>query len=164
MRYCSKNSISMTLLPPHRHLRHKPNRGALEVVALVLVAATPSALPNLDGIDVVFNSCRSRLLLGYELRAAVRAVGFQPRLRHRPERVVGHHRFAIPSAPGVCSRTWRGAWNPHSRAAAALREGLEETLTVMRLQLPETLRRVLSSTNLIENLFSARGIARPVTR
>ena len=39
-------------------------------------------------------------------------------------------------------------------AAASLREGLEETLTVMRLDLPESLERVLSSTNLIENLFS----------
>jgi putative transposase len=35
-----------------------------------------------------------------------------------------------------------------------LREGLEETLTVMRLDLPDSLERVLSSTNLIENLFS----------
>ncbi len=39
-------------------------------------------------------------------------------------------------------------------AAASLREGLDETLTVMRLELPESLERVLSSTNLIENLFS----------
>jgi len=35
-----------------------------------------------------------------------------------------------------------------------VREGLEETLTVMRLHLPKSLERVLSSTNLIENLFS----------
>lgn len=42
----------------------------------------------------------------------------------------------------------------HPGAAGSLREGLEETLTVMRLELPETLERVLSSTNLIENLFS----------
>ena len=40
-------------------------------------------------------------------------------------------------------------------AAASLREGLEETLTVMRLDLPESLERVLSSTNLIENLLVA---------
>jgi len=39
-------------------------------------------------------------------------------------------------------------------AAASLREGLDETLTIMRLDLPESLNRVLSSTNLIENLFS----------
>ncbi len=50
-------------------------------------------------------------------------------------------------------------------AAASLREGLEETLTVMRLGLPENLERVLSSSNLIENLFSrVREIARRVKR
>ncbi|MDO8433843.1 MAG: transposase [Candidatus Binatus sp.] len=42
----------------------------------------------------------------------------------------------------------------HPGAAAALREGLDETLTVMRLGLPQNLERVLSSPNLIENLFS----------
>jgi putative transposase len=48
-------------------------------------------------------------------------------------------------------------------AAASLREGLDETLTVMRLELPESLERVLSSTNLIENLFSrVREMARRV--
>lgn len=50
----------------------------------------------------------------------------------------------------------------HSGAAAALREGLDETLTVMRLDLPESLARVLCSTNLIENLFS-RGARDPAT-
>jgi len=50
-------------------------------------------------------------------------------------------------------------------AATSLREGLEETLTVMRLGLPESLERVLSSTNLIENLFSrVREMARRVRR
>jgi putative transposase len=53
----------------------------------------------------------------------------------------------------------------HPGAAASLREGLEETLTVMRLNLPESLERVLSSTNLIENLFSrVRETARRVKR
>jgi transposase-like protein len=51
----------------------------------------------------------------------------------------------------------------HPGAAASLREGVEETLTVMRLGLPENLERVLSSTNLIENLFSrVREIGRRV--
>jgi putative transposase len=46
-----------------------------------------------------------------------------------------------------------------------LREGLDETLTIMRLELPESLERVLSSTNLIENLFSrVRETARRVRR
>jgi len=50
-------------------------------------------------------------------------------------------------------------------AAGSLREGLDETLTVMGLHLSEALERVLSSTNLIENLFSrVREIARRVKR
>jgi len=53
----------------------------------------------------------------------------------------------------------------HPGAAASLREGLEETLIVMRLGLPGNLERVLSSTNLIENLFSrVREVARRVKR
>ena len=53
----------------------------------------------------------------------------------------------------------------HPGAAASLCEGLEETLTVMRLGLPENLERVLSSTNLIENLFGrVREIGRRVKR
>jgi hypothetical protein len=53
----------------------------------------------------------------------------------------------------------------HPSAAGSLREGLEGTLTVMRLDLPENLARVLSSTNLIEHLFSrVRDTARRVKR
>ena len=53
----------------------------------------------------------------------------------------------------------------HPAAAASSREGLDETLTVMCLGLPENLERVLSSTNLIENLFSrVRDIGRRVRR
>src|SRR5689334_11619621 len=48
-------------------------------------------------------------------------------------------------------------------AAAGLRDGLDETLTVMRLNLPASLARVLSSTNLSENLFSrVREVSRRV--
>ena len=53
----------------------------------------------------------------------------------------------------------------HPGAAASLREGVDETLTVMALHLSEALERVLSSTNLIENLFSrVREVARRVKR
>src|SRR5262249_15730451 len=49
--------------------------------------------------------------------------------------------------------------------AASVRGGPDETLSVMRLALPESLERVLSSTNLIENLFSrVREIGRRVRR
>lgn len=40
----------------------------------------------------------------------------------------------------------------HPGAAASLREGMEETLTVLRFGLPETLERTFASTNVIENL------------
>ncbi|MFH0902474.1 MAG: transposase [Pseudomonadota bacterium] len=46
-------------------------------------------------------------------------------------------------------------------AAASLREGMEETLTVIKLGLPETLRRSLSTTNAIENIM---GTVRRVSR
>ena len=42
----------------------------------------------------------------------------------------------------------------HPSAAASLREGLEETLTVVALGLPQALARTLSTTNPIENLNS----------
>jgi transposase-like protein len=49
----------------------------------------------------------------------------------------------------------------HPSAAASLREGLDETLTVMALRLPQALERTLSSTNVVENLI---GTTRRVTR
>ena len=50
-------------------------------------------------------------------------------------------------------------------AAASLREGLEETLTVLKLNLPALLLRSLSSTNAIESLMSTiRRVTRNVKR
>ena len=49
--------------------------------------------------------------------------------------------------------------------AASLREGLEETLTVLRLDLPPTLARTFRSTNAIESMISvAREHAKNVKR
>jgi transposase-like protein len=42
----------------------------------------------------------------------------------------------------------------HPAAAASLREGLDETLTVLRLAVPPTLARTLRSTNCIESMIS----------
>lgn len=50
-------------------------------------------------------------------------------------------------------------------AARSLEEGLEETLTLHRLELPESLRRAFRSTNMIESAFSmTRKYARNVKR
>jgi transposase-like protein len=89
-----------------------------------------------------------------------------------PERMRGQVNGAMSHAyaSGEVNRARRSLENlarrlehNHPSAAASLREGLDETLTVMRLDLPESLERVLSSTNLIENLFSrVREVARRV--
>ena len=53
----------------------------------------------------------------------------------------------------------------HPGAAGSLREGLEETLTVLRLDLPPTLERTFRSTNAIESMISiSRDHARNVKR
>ena len=55
--------------------------------------------------------------------------------------------------------------NGEDSAAASLREGLDETLTVLRLNLPKTLCRSFSTTNAIENMNgSLRRVARNVKR
>lgn len=45
----------------------------------------------------------------------------------------------------------------HPGPASSLREGLEETLTVLRLEVPPTLARTLRSTNRIESIISFSG-------
>jgi putative transposase len=53
----------------------------------------------------------------------------------------------------------------HRGAASSLREGLAETLTVLRLDVPPTLARTLRSTNAIESMLSiCREHARNVKR
>jgi hypothetical protein len=55
--------------------------------------------------------------------------------------------------------------NGEAAAAASLREGLEETLTVVKLGLPPALRRFFATTNCIENLIGTlRHVSRQVKR
>lgn len=55
--------------------------------------------------------------------------------------------------------------NGEDAAASSLREGLEETLTVLKLGLPPTLRSSLSTTNAIENVNGTiRRVSRNVKR
>ena len=55
--------------------------------------------------------------------------------------------------------------NGYDEAAGSLREGMEETLTVLKLALPELLRRSLATTNAIENLNGTiRRVSRNVKR
>lgn len=57
-------------------------------------------------------------------------------------------------AKRALERLHRELMDINPSAARSLEEGMEETLTVHRLRVPEQLRRTLSSTNVIESAFS----------
>lgn len=60
--------------------------------------------------------------------------------------------------------TWLEA-HGHIDAAASLREGLEDTLMVLTLELPPRLRRFFATTHCIENLIgTVRHVTRNITR
>jgi putative transposase len=92
-----------------------------------------------------------------------------PQVMRASVRATMNQAYAMHDAAGarrLLENLARRMANPHPGAAASLREGLEETLTVMKLGLPSSLQRVLSSTNnIIENLFSGvRRISHRVKR
>ena len=73
-----------------------------------------------------------------------------PAARQAPQR--GHR----ADAAGLSRRVprWPPNWTrPHPSAAASLREGLDETLTVLRLGVPPTLARTLRSTDRIHDQY-----------
>ncbi len=82
-----------------------------------------------------------------------------------------HHLLAWVHAQGLAARRqltalapWRER-NGHADAAASVREGLEDTLTVLKLGLPPTLHRFFAPTNCIENLIGTlRHVTRNITR
>lgn len=68
------------------------------------------------------------------------------------KRALGHAKYADAKAQLLELEKWLRGINPS--AANSLLEALEEILTLHKLDVPEELRRVLSTTNGIENLFS----------
>jgi len=95
-------------------------------------------------------------------------------LDHLPEHAKPHVRVAMQRAYALddadkakdkLERLVRSLDEQHPSAAASLREGLEETLTVMKLGVGATLRKSLATTNPIESTFSTvRRVSRRVTR
>ena len=72
--------------------------------------------------------------------------------------------FTVAKARLQALAAWLERQGEHG-AAASLREGLDETLTVLKLTLPATLRRSLATTNPVENLIGTiRRVSRNVTR
>ena len=76
-----------------------------------------------------------------------------------------YHADSALDAEAQLSALARELDKTHPGAAASLREGLDETLTVLRLGLPPTLARTFRSTNAIESMISiCRDHARNVKR
>jgi putative transposase len=83
---------------------------------------------------------------------------------HQRRRLIGYWNASVQSLHGAWGLT-RRARAGHPEAAASLREGLEETLTVVRLGVSAVLRRTLATTNPIESALSVtRRVTARVTR
>jgi transposase-like protein len=93
---------------------------------------------------------------------------------HLPEHARPHVRAAMSQAyalsefdkaKSLLERLARSLEEQHPSAASSLREGLDETLTVLKLGVGPTLRRSLATTNPIESTFSTvRRVSQRVTR
>jgi putative transposase len=76
-----------------------------------------------------------------------------------------YHQTDYATAKASLEGTARWLARLNADAAASLREGLEETLTVVRLGMPGSLRRTLATTNPIESALSVtRRVTARVTR
>jgi putative transposase len=78
------------------------------------------------------------------------------RLRSGVERRMrtAYHADSALAAEALLNALARELDKTHPGAAASLREGMDETLTVLRLGVPPTLARTLRSTNAIESMIS----------
>jgi len=64
-----------------------------------------------------------------------------------------YHASSAIEAEGLLTALARELDRTHPGAAASLREGMAETLTILRLGVPPTLARTLHSTNPIESMI-----------
>jgi len=64
-----------------------------------------------------------------------------------------YHAFSAVEAEGLLEQLARELGKTHPGAAASPREGWTETLTILRLDVPPTLVRMLRSTNPIESMI-----------
>jgi putative transposase len=64
-----------------------------------------------------------------------------------------YHASSAVEAEGLLEQLARELGKTHPGAAASLREGMAETLTILRLDVPPTLARTLRSTNPIESMI-----------
>ncbi len=65
-----------------------------------------------------------------------------------------YHAESALQAESLLTALARELDKTHASAATSLREGMDETLTVLRLGVPPTLARTLRSTNAVESMIS----------
>jgi putative transposase len=119
------------------------------------------ALGDVFGDAVVIQRCQ--LHKGRNLDALV-PKGRQAYVRASLRRAYRAASAATARRELIALATWLER-NGHADAAASVREGLEETLTVLKLGLPPGLRRFFATTNCIENLIGTlRHVTRNITR
>jgi len=83
-------------------------------------------------------------------------IGHLPEDQHDQTRAAMRAAFKLDADDGVAKLEQLASWlqRDHPSAAASLREGLNEMFTINRMGLPASLRRCLSSTNVIDSSHS----------
>ena len=118
--------------------------------------ALASAVKTVFGTNAVIQRCQAHKIRNVESHVAKK---HQPEVRRRLNEAYSQVHYADAKRLLLDTVAWLRTINPD--AAASLEEGLEETLTVIRLGLEGDLKRFFSTTNAIESMF---GRVRDVTR
>ena len=107
--------------------------------------ALRSAITAVFGADTPVQRCRQHKIEN--------VVGYLPQELKGEVKCVLKAAYRLSAKEGIARLQAQADWleKPYPSAAASLREGLEETFTINRLELPPTLRRCLGTTNLIES-------------
>jgi len=148
-------------------------KGMLENLVTRGLAPTRSRLFVIDGSKALRAAVRSvygkrTLVQRCQVHKVRNVIGYLPEERHAEVRAAMRAAYKcnrIETARRLLNNLARTLQKKHPSAAASLREGLDETLTVMGLGLSVSLTRSLSTTNPIENMNGRiRTTARRVKR
>lgn len=118
--------------------------------------ALASAVKKVFGNNAVIQRCQVHKTHNVESHVAAK---HQPEVRRRMNEAYAQVHHADAKRLLLDTVTWLNTINPD--AAASLREGLDETITVIRLGLEGELKRFFATTNAIESMF---GRVREITR
>lgn len=111
--------------------------------------ALRSAIAQVWGERAMVQRCRVHKLRNVEAYVSKK---HWPEAKARIQKAYAEASFATAKKSLETTARWLALINPH--AAASLREGLDETLTVNRLGVSGPLRRSLATTNMVESVFS----------